>query len=137
MRGDKLIVGGLERVWSVSAIHPVYPFLTADGRPRKVGGTEAAMTRTTVRWLGVAAVPGYGWLPADVQAGDNKSPAAAAATIGYLPARALIITVGGGRSEILGWSYNTAEQWTAHGLVKTHVEAVGEWSPLPVSESVE
>jgi transglutaminase-like putative cysteine protease/sugar lactone lactonase YvrE len=99
-------------------------------------GDDASTDEVYHRWPEVY-LPGYGWLPADAQAGDNKSPAAAADTIGYLPARALITTIGGGRSEILGWSYNTAEQWIARGPVTTHVEAVGEWSPLAAPASAE
>jgi hypothetical protein len=55
-------------------------------------------------------------------------------SIGHLDNRALITTAGGGASEYLGWSYNSNESWTSRGPVKTHVEAVGEWSPLPADQ---
>jgi transglutaminase-like putative cysteine protease len=93
-----------------------------------VRGDDASTDDVFHRWPEVY-LPGYGWIPADAQAGDKKRPADVADSIGHLDNRALITTVGGGASAELGWGYNTNERWTAKGAVKVHVESVGEWSP--------
>ena len=95
-----------------------------------IRGDEASTDDVFHRWSQVY-LPGCGWVHVDPQGGDRELPGEVAESIGSLSNRFLITTEGGGASEYLGWNYNYEQAWTSRGPVKVHVEAVGEWSPLP------
>jgi hypothetical protein len=60
------------------------------------------------RWAQVY-LPNYGWVPVDPSAtGANPSPQVSAHYFGFIPNDLLIMTLGGGDSEIFGWNYNAA-----------------------------
>jgi hypothetical protein len=101
-----------------------------------IRGDEASTDEVFHRWSQVY-LPGYGWVNIDPQGGDRKFPGQVAESIGVLSNRFLITTEGGGNSELLSWSYNHNERWKSQGPVKVHVEAVGEWSPVPREEDTE
>ena len=60
------------------------------------------------RWCEVY-IPPYGWVPVDPSAvGKDPTPLRAAVHWGYLPETDLVMTLGGGGSDVFGWAYNAA-----------------------------
>ncbi len=60
------------------------------------------------RWCEVY-IPPYGWVPVDPSsAGKDPTPLSAAVHWGYLPETDLVMTLGGGGSDVFGWAYNAA-----------------------------
>ena len=60
------------------------------------------------RWCEVY-IPPYGWVPVDPSAvGKDPTPLRAALHWGHLPETDLVMTLGGGGSDVFGWAYNAA-----------------------------
>jgi transglutaminase-like putative cysteine protease len=93
-----------------------------------VRGDDASTDNVFHRWPEVY-YPGYGWVPADAQAGDSPSPEKQADAMMALPNRFLITTQGAGGSEQLAWNYNSNASWTCEGYCKTAERVWGDWSP--------
>lgn len=81
------------------------------------------------RWAQVY-LPGYGWIPVDVQAGDKRKPGRRAKCIGEISNRMLITTRGGGDSRYLDFYYNFNSNWKTKGKCRIHSTAYGEFTPL-------
>jgi hypothetical protein len=92
-------------------------------------GDEASMDDVFHRWTEVY-LPGYGWVPIDVSAGDDEWPADRAAAIGSFTNRILITTVGGGDSEYVGWGYNYGYTIRYEGRSALAGAGYADWDPL-------
>jgi transglutaminase-like putative cysteine protease len=93
-----------------------------------IRGDDASTDEVFHRWAEVY-LPGYGWVPFDVQAGDKPAPEKRAEAFGDLPNRFLITTVGGGGSEWIGWDYNSTARWTCRGRCDVADLHLGDWFP--------
>ena len=93
-----------------------------------VRGDDASTDDVFHRWPEVY-YPGYGWIPADAQAGDSPSPEKQADAMMALPNRFLITTHGGGGSDYLAWNYNSNATWACDGYCKVAERVWGDWSP--------
>ncbi len=109
----------------------------AAGIPARLAGSvvirddDASYDNVFHRWAEIY-LPNYGWIPVDPSGGDSPRPSDRADNFGYLDNRYLITTVGGGASDLLAWSYNAGERWTAKGTPQVAVESFAEWSPLSI-----
>jgi transglutaminase-like putative cysteine protease len=92
-------------------------------------GDEASMDDVFHRWTEVY-LPGYGWVPVDVSAGDDEWPADRAAAIGSFTNRILITTIGGGDSEYVGWGYNYGYTIRYEGRSSLATAGYADWAPL-------
>lgn len=93
-----------------------------------VRGDDASTDRVFHRWPEVY-YPGYGWVPADAQAGDSEWPRNQADAMMTLDNRFLITTRSGGGSEYLGWNYNSDSRYSCEGYCKVVERIWGDWSP--------
>lgn len=93
-----------------------------------IRGDDASTDDVFHRWPEIY-LPRVGWLPFDVQAGDRDLEAERGAVFGALDDRFLITTVGGGDSNILGWTYNSRAEYTCRGRCKVARERLAEWEP--------
>lgn len=94
-----------------------------------IRGDDASLDDVFHRWAEVY-LPDYGWIPIDPSRGDKPSPEGQSEAIGHLGNSCLITTIGGGGSNFLDWTYNSAERWTTMGKCKIYTEHIGEWNPL-------
>jgi len=92
-------------------------------------GDEASMDDVFHRWTEVY-LPGYGWVPVDVSAGDKEWPADRAEAIGSFTNRILITTIGGGDSEYVGWGYNYGYTIQYEGRSSLATAGYADWDPL-------
>jgi hypothetical protein len=99
-----------------------------------VRGDDASTDEVFHRWPEIY-LPGYGWVPFDVQGGDEPVPGERGAALGSLPNRFLITTWGGGGSDVLGWDYNSTASWVCRGRCLVQDLHLGDWYPATSSES--
>ncbi|MDJ0764567.1 MAG: transglutaminase domain-containing protein [Myxococcota bacterium] len=93
-----------------------------------VRGDDASTDEVFHRWPEVY-LPGYGWVPYDVQAGDKPTPEQQGAVIGSLPNRFIVTTKGGGASEYIHWDYNSYAEWICAGRCDVSDVHLGDWYP--------
>lgn len=89
-------------------------------------GDDASIDRAFHRWAEIY-LPRIGWIPVDVNAGDDPLPADRAASFGGIANRFLISTRGGGNSDLLGWDYNLRTEFESSGKANFEVESFAEW----------
>ena len=99
-----------------------------------VRGDDASTDEVFHRWPAIY-LPGYGWVPFDVQGGDEPAPGERGAALGSLSNRFLITTWGGGGSDVLGWDYNSTASWVCRGRCLVEDLHLGDWYPATSSES--
>jgi len=93
-----------------------------------IRGDDASTDEVFHRWAEVY-LPGYGWVPYDVQAGDKPTPEKQGEAFGDLPNRFLITTLGGGGSRYIGWDYNSTARWSCRGRCDVADLHLGDWFP--------
>jgi transglutaminase-like putative cysteine protease len=93
-----------------------------------VRGDDASTDEVFHRWPEIY-LPGYGWVPFDVQGGDKPEPAERGEALGSLSNRFLITTWGGGASDVLGWDYNSTASWICRGRCHVDDLHIGDWYP--------
>jgi len=104
----------------------------AAGIPARYVGTIAkrgdnrAIDDVFHRWVEVY-LPNYGWIPVDPSGGDQPSPAAQAAHIGYVSNRFVITTQSAGGSDTMGWNYNSNEYYSTEPKTNVAIDYFGEW----------
>lgn len=79
------------------------------------------------RWTEVY-IPGIGFVPWDIQAGDKDSFEKQALPLGELSNRFLITTVGGGNSEYLEWTYNSNVRYRCKQSCLIKEKSYADWS---------
>jgi len=98
-----------------------------------VRGPDRGFDDVWHRWAEVY-LPGYGWVPVDVQAADNKEPARAARCIGTVGNRFLITTRGGGDSRYLDSYYNFNARWKTRGRAQVVSRQYAEYVPVEAKD---
>jgi hypothetical protein len=89
-------------------------------------GEDASIDTAYHRWAEIY-LPGVGWIPVDVNAGDREWQGDRCFSFGGIANRFLITTRGGGDSEWLGWGYNSDVDYRTQGKANVRVEGFAEW----------
>ncbi len=92
-------------------------------------GDDASIDRAFHRWAEIY-LPRIGWIPVDVNAGDDPLQADRAASFGGIANRFLITTRGGGNSTEIGWDYNLKLEYESSGKANVELEQWAEWDVL-------
>ena len=101
-----------------------------------VRGEDASFDDVYHRWAEIY-LPPLGWIPVDVNAGDEMWQGDKCYSFGGIANRFLITTVGGGNSEYLKWDYNVSVDYQTKGRVFVRVESFAEWDVLRTSHFAE
>ncbi len=94
-----------------------------------VRGEDASFDNVYHRWAEIY-LPPIGWIPVDVNAGDEEWQGDRCYSFGGIANRFLITTVGGGNSEYLKWDYNVSVDYKTFGKADVRVESFAEWDVL-------
>ena len=89
-------------------------------------GEDASVDTAFHRWAEIF-LPGVGWLPVDVNAGDEELQGDRCVSFGGIANRFLITTRGGGDSTLLGWDYDLRVRYRTRGKANVRVEQFAEW----------
>ena len=92
-------------------------------------GDEVSTDRVFHRWVEIY-LPNYGWVPVDPNAADSPVPVIRSDAIGHVKNVYLITTIGGGDSNLMGWSYNFNMKGKVTGRPEIHMPTTCEWEPL-------
>ncbi len=94
-----------------------------------VRGEDASFDNVYHRWAEIY-IPPIGWVPVDVNAGDEEWQGERCFSFGGIANRFLITTVGGGNSKYLKWDYNVSVDYKTFGKANVRVESFAEWDVL-------
>ncbi len=94
-----------------------------------VRGENASFDNVYHRWAEIY-LPPIGWIPVDVNAGDEEWQGDRAYSFGGIANRFLITTEGAGNSEYLKWDYNISVSYKTKGKAFVRVENFAEWDLL-------
>ncbi|MFN8179035.1 MAG: transglutaminase domain-containing protein [bacterium] len=89
-------------------------------------GEDASVDTAFHRWAEIY-LPSVGWIPVDVNAGDQQWPADRCFSFGGIANRFLITTRGGGASEWLKWGYDLETSYRTRGKANVRTEQFAEW----------
>lgn len=89
-------------------------------------GEDASIDTAYHRWAEVF-LPGIGWVPMDVNAGDREWQGDRCFSFGGIANRFLITTRGGGDSRWLNWGYNVETLYRTKGKANVRTEGFAEW----------
>ena len=89
-------------------------------------GEDASVDRAYHRWAEIY-LPRVGWIPVDVNAGDEEWQGDRCFSFGGIANRFLITTRGGGDSRWLHWGYNVETAYHTLGKANVRVEGFAEW----------
>ena len=93
-------------------------------------GEDASVDTAFHRWAEIY-LPGVGWIPVDVNAGDDPLQADRCFSFGGIANRFLITTRGGGDSTLLGWDYDLRVRYRTRGKANVRTEQFAEWDVAP------
>ncbi len=91
-----------------------------------VRGEASSIDRAYHRWAEIY-LPNVGWIPVDVNAGDQEWQGQRAFSFGGISNRFLITTRGGGDSEWMKWNYNAVVDYRTLGKANVRTEGFAEW----------
>ncbi|BBB32370.1 hypothetical protein TTHT_0805 [Thermotomaculum hydrothermale] len=94
-----------------------------------VRGEDASFDNVYHRWAEIY-LPPIGWIPVDVNAGDEEWQGDKCYSFGGIANRFLITTVGGGNSKYMKWDYNVSVDYKTIGKANVRVESFAEWDVL-------
>ena len=94
-----------------------------------VRGEDASFDNVYHRWAEIY-LPPIGWIPVDVNAGDEEWQGDRCYSFGGIANRFLITTVGGGNSRYMKWDYNVSVDYKTIGKANVRVESFAEWDVL-------
>ena len=94
-----------------------------------VRGEESSIDRAYHRWVEIY-LPNVGWIPVDVNAGDQEWQGQRSFSFGGISNRFLITTRGGGDSEWMKWNYNAVVDYRTLGKANVRMEGFAEWDVI-------
>ncbi len=96
-------------------------------------GEDASVDTAFHRWAEIY-LPRVGWIPVDVNAGDEPWQGDRCFSFGGIANRFLITTRGGGDSSLLGWDYDLSVRYRTMGKANIRIEQFAEWDLPPAAQ---